>query len=119
MTLIQWGFILVFGSLVLRLIWLIYRGAVPRRRGAIWLVLWSLGVMVVAKPELSTKLASWLGVARGADAISYVAIAFLSILIFRAFQLIEIQDRQISELTTALALKEWADGREMMLKDDA
>ncbi len=107
LTLIQWGFLLVFGFSIARLLWLMYTRAIPRGRGLIWLALWGFGVVVVAKPELSAKLALFLGVTRGTDAIVYSAIAFLSLLVFRAFRLIDLQDQQISRLTTALALKEW------------
>lgn len=62
---------------------------------------------MVVQPELSVKLATLLGVTRGTDAVVYTAIAFLSVMIFRAFRLLDIQDKQISELTTALAIKEW------------
>jgi small membrane protein len=107
LSLIQWAFVLVFGFWIGRLVWLMGTRAIPRRRGLIWLVLWSFGLAVVAKPELSHKLANILGVTRGTDAIVYSAIALLSLLVFRAFNLIDLQDRQISQLTTALALKNW------------
>jgi len=106
-TPIQIVFILFFGFWILRLCYLIASRGIPRGRGMIWLMLWSSGLAFVAQPELSNRLARFLGVTRGTDAVVYSAIAFLSVLVFRAFRLIDLQDRQISKLTTELALKGW------------
>lgn len=106
-TPIQIVFLAVFGFWICRLIWLIAKRKIPQRRGLIWLVIWSLGLVLVARPELSSKLAKVLGVTRGTDAVVYSAIAVLSLMLFRAFRLIDNQDRQISQLTTALALRDW------------
>ena len=73
--------------------------------------------MVVIRPELSVRLATILGVSRGTEAIVYTAIAFLSILVFRAFRLLDAQDKQLSELTTALALRDWDEKRKGSSKD--
>lgn len=107
LSLIQLAFVVFFGALIVRLCWLITKSSIPRGRGLVWLSIWGVGLVVVIQPELSRKLAAVLGVTRGTDAVVYTAIAFLSVLVFRAFRLLDIQDKQISELTTALALKEW------------
>ncbi len=105
-TPIQWVFAIVFGFWILRLVYLISTRSIPRGRGLIWLSLWSAGLILVSAPELSNRLARLLGVTRGTDAVVYTAIAFLSVLLFRAFRLIDLQDREISKLTTALALQQ-------------
>lgn len=107
LSLIQWAFVVVFGGAIGRLASLMWRRAIPRRRGLIWLSIWSFGLLVVVRPELSARLAEILGVSRGTDAIVYSAIAFLSMLLFRCFSLLDEQDYQISELTTAVALQQW------------
>ena len=117
LSLIQWSFVVVFGGIIVRLCWLIWRSAIPRGRGLIWLATWSLGLVVVIRPELSARLANILGVTRGTDAIVYTAIAFLSILVFRAFRLLDAQDKQLSELTTALALRDWDEKRKESARD--
>ena len=113
LTLIQWGFVSIFGVLISRLCWQLMSGSIPRGRGLYWLLLWSSGLALVLRPEMSMKLAEWLGVSRGTDAVVYLAIAFLSVLIFRTFRLLDLQDHQISELTTALALRDLADGEKV------
>lgn len=112
LTLIQWVFVVVFGSAILRLVWMISRRTIPRGRGLIWLLLWSVGLALVAEPDLSRRLAGVLGVTRGTDAVVYSAIGLLSLMVFRAFRLLDAQDRQISQLTTALALKEWQEAHD-------
>lgn len=118
-TPIQWVFFAVFGFWIARLIYLISSRAIPRGRGLVWLVLWTAGLILVSIPELSNRLARLLGVTRGTDAVVYTAIAFLSVLVFRAFRLLDQQDRQISKLTTALALKEWSEDEGPEKKDPA
>lgn len=108
---IQAVFTLFFGVLLARLIRQAVRGQVPRNRAIIWIALWGGGLALVLSPELSFSLARWLGVTRGTDAVTYVAIAFLSVMIFRAFQLLDDQDRELSRLTTELALYQWESSR--------
>ena len=115
---IQWVFAIVFGFWIARPIYLISTRAIPRGRGLIWLVLWTVGLIMVSVPELSNRLARLLGVTRGTDAVVYTAIAFLSVLVFRAFRLIDHPDRQISKLTTALALKEWSEEQDKTGTED-
>lgn len=108
---IQALFALTFGGLLARLVLQVVRGKIPRNRAIIWAGMWSLGLVLVIKPDLSFHLARWLGVTRGTDAVTYVAIAFLSVMIFRAFQLIDDQDRELSRLTTELAIFCWESSR--------
>ncbi len=108
---IQTLFALCFGGLLLRLVVQAVRGNVPRNRAIIWAGMWSLGLALVMNPNLSFLLARWLGVTRGTDAVTYVAIAFLSVMIFRAFQLLDDQDRELSRLTTELAISQWQTSR--------
>jgi hypothetical protein len=100
-------FAICFGLLLLRLAVAARKGLVPRNRALIWAVLWSTGLVLVLSPSLSFHLARALGVTRGTDAVTYTAIAFLSVMVFRAFQLIDVQDRELSRLTTELAIYEW------------
>jgi hypothetical protein len=108
---IQGLFALTFGVLLLRLALLAHRGSVPRNRALIWSLVWGTGLLLVMNPALSFHLARALGVTRGTDAVTYTAIALLSVMIFRAFQLIDSQDRELSRLTTELALYQWEAGR--------
>ncbi len=110
-VLIQGIFAVCFGLLLLRLATSAFRGEIPRSRAVIWAFVWSVGLVLVLNPKLSFGLARLLGVTRGTDAVTYTAIAFLSVMIFRAFQLLDAQDQQLSKMTTQLALYEWEHGR--------
>lgn len=111
LLLIQALFAVCFGLLLLRLGVSAFRGEIPRGRAVIWAAVWSFGLVLVLSPKLSFGLARLLGVTRGTDAVTYVAIAFLSVMVFRAFQLIDTQDQQLSKMTTQLALFEWEHGK--------
>ncbi len=96
-----------FGALLIRLVVGALKGWIPRNRAMVWAVVWGSGLVLVISPALSFQLARVLGVTRGTDAVTYTAIAFLSVMVFRAFQLIDTQDRELSRLTTELAIFEW------------
>ncbi|HBW74411.1 MAG TPA: hypothetical protein DEF59_04090 [Candidatus Magasanikbacteria bacterium] len=71
-----------------------------------WLVFWSLAAIVVWRPELSTEIAQVFGVGRGADFVTYIALIALFYGFFRLGVRLERQERNISKLTQALALRE-------------
>lgn len=104
---IQWLFVAIFGVLILRVVFMALKGTVPRNRAIIWCGVWGSGLLMVVHPALSERLAMLLGVTRGVDAVIYIAIALLSVFLFRAFALLDTLDRQVSQLTTELALFEW------------
>lgn len=108
---IQALFVGIFGLLLLRLAWNAGKGAIPRNRALLWGLIWSSGLVLVIHPALSFHLARLLGVTRGTDAVTYTAIAFLSVMLFRAFQLLDGQDRELSRLTTQIALYQWEQQR--------
>lgn len=112
--LIQALFAVSFGLLLVRLGISTARGLIPRNRAVIWATLWGMGLLLVLSPSLSFHLARFLGVTRGTDAVTYTAIAFLSVMVFRAFQLIDVQDRELSRLTTEMALNEWEHSRSIL-----
>jgi small membrane protein len=70
-----------------------------------WLAVWLGGAVVVVFPDLSTRLAARFGVGRGADLVIYVAIPILFYAVFRLLIRTERLNREITELTRALALE--------------
>lgn len=101
-----------FGLMLIRLAVAAFRGGIPRTRAIIWATVWGFGLILVLSPSLSFHLARALGVHRGTDAVTYLAVALLSVMIFRSFQLLDAQDQALSRLTTELALYEWQAGRQ-------
>ncbi|MCX7012511.1 MAG: DUF2304 domain-containing protein [Candidatus Sumerlaeota bacterium] len=76
------------------------------------LALFIAGLLFVLFPNLTYCLAGWLGVGRGADVVFYFAIvAFLFFIILIRAHLLE-QERQITELTRAIAMLTAREGGE-------
>lgn len=70
-----------------------------------WLVFWGGVILVVLRPDTTSRLADMLGVGRGADVIVYLALALMFYLQFRLFAKIEETERQITKLVREDALK--------------
>ncbi len=103
----QLAFALVFGLLIFRIVRQIARGRAPLFKSLFWCALWGVGLIFVLRPDLAQRLAELLGVTRGTDAVLYTALALLSVLQYRTFQLLDGKDREISRLTEELALIRW------------
>lgn len=69
-----------------------------------WSILFILALVGVIEPELTTSLASFLGIGRGTDVILYVSIALIFYLIFRLSIAIEETRREIAEVVRKLAV---------------
>jgi hypothetical protein len=70
-----------------------------------WLAVWLGGAAVVIFPDFSTRLAGRFGVGRGADLVMYVSIPALFYAVFRLLVRTERLNRDITQLTRALALE--------------
>jgi small membrane protein len=81
------------------------RGAIGALQLAAWLAVWIGGAVVVLWPDLSTKLAERFGVVRGADLVIYISIPILFYAVFRLLLRTERLNREITELTRALAIE--------------
>lgn len=82
------------------------RGGLSRPHLVLWSLLWISVIAVVIRPESASSLARSLGVGRGADVVVYLSIAALFYLQFRLFGRLEDHERQITELTRELALRD-------------
>ncbi|MBI4133774.1 DUF2304 domain-containing protein [Candidatus Uhrbacteria bacterium] len=70
----------------------------------VWLLLWAGVGFVVLRPEVTSRLARFVGITRGADLVVYTAIIVLSYLVFRVLVKIESLEGQITKLVRHLAL---------------
>ncbi len=71
-----------------------------------WLALWlGIGVVTVV-PEVASYLASLVGVGRGVDLVTYLALLLLFYLIFKVFVRLEHFDRSLTTIVRALALRD-------------
>jgi len=79
------------------------RRALPGRApGMFWVLLWFAAATVIAVPQISTLVARWAGIGRGADLILYVA-ALSGMLIARYLYC---RQRRMEILVTELARRE-------------
>lgn len=69
-----------------------------------WLAIWVLGMLFVFVPQLATKVAQFVGIGRGSDAVVYASIAVIFYLVFRVYIMVEDARKQITELTRIIAL---------------
>jgi hypothetical protein len=81
-----------------------------RRKTAFWNTLvWGAAFVAILRPNLTTSLAAWLGIGRGADLVLYVfCVAFLlsAFLVYNRFQQME---SHLTDIVRQLALKEASD----------
>lgn len=75
-----------------------------------WFVFWSLfwiaGGVVVMVPEIMSRLATLVGVARGVDLVVYVAILALFYMVFRILVKIESLEHDITKVVRQRALED-------------
>ena len=73
-------------------------GGLKTKEAFVWVIFWTLAMVVVVIPSYTTVLAKVLGVGRGVDAVMYLAVALLFFLIFKIFVHLEKMERHITEL---------------------
>jgi hypothetical protein len=80
-------------------------GRIATAHLVVWLAIWIGGAVVVAFPDFATRLATRLHIGRGADLVIYVSIPVLFYIVFRLLVRIERLNRDVTELTRALAIE--------------
>lgn len=83
------------------------QGAVRLWEALAWSAVWVAAATVVARPEVTTEVAQFLGVGRGADLILYAAIITLLVLVFQLHVAHHRLERQLTDLVRKQALGEW------------
>jgi small membrane protein len=101
-----------FGFLVLRVLVITRRGRIRWPGALLWVAVWTVGLLAVWFPEVTTRMARVIGVGRGADAILYLSIALLSYLVFRLYVLLDRQEQALTRLVSELALRSAAESQE-------
>lgn len=81
-------------------------GEITRLGAIVWSVLWGAVGLVALFPGLASWLARTIGVGRGADAVLYLSVVTLFWLVFRLALRQRQQERELTRLVRALALKE-------------
>ena len=83
------------------------RGALSRIGVVVWLMIWIAAIIAVWNPWITNRVAGFLGVGRGADAVLYVSVVALFYALFRLHGRLENLEHQLSELVKKIALKDF------------
>lgn len=70
-----------------------------------WCLLWLTILLVFWRPDLTSYLANFLGIGRGADLIVYLAILVLVYLMFRIFVRLQKIEKDITKIVREDAIK--------------
>lgn len=106
MNAFQWVAIPILGFLFIGSMTSALRGRGPRRASLFWAALWLTGAVFIAFPDLTRWLATSLGIARGADLVSYAAILAMFIGFFMVYVRLQRLEASITKLTRHLALQD-------------
>ena len=74
-----------------------------------WAIFWIAVAGVVIRPELTTRVATRVGIGRGADLAVYLAIVVLYLLLFRISVSLGKIERTITKIVREIALKDRKD----------
>lgn len=115
--LIQIVLIVVLGAALL-LTWKRARERVIRRREALlWTVLWLGAALVVLWPDVTTRVAEFVGIGRGADLAVYGSVILLFILVFRLHVALDKLERNITKLVRKDSLRDLPNTGDGSIKD--
>ncbi|MBU6389614.1 DUF2304 family protein [Patescibacteria group bacterium] len=70
-----------------------------------WSVIWCTAVVILIWPSYSTKLASYIGIGRGADVIVYFSLLLIFYLLYRIYAYIDTIERDITKLVRVMAVE--------------
>jgi len=106
MILFQWIAILIIGGILLLEFIQIAQKRQVGWRAMLRLIVWTATALAIYYPDGVTQIARWVGVARGADAVTYiVALLFIATTFYFYSRYLRLQ-RQITDLSRYLAIRE-------------
>ena len=101
---------IILSLILLGALWLTWRRARQRaiRRGEalVWSALWIVGGVVIWRPEVTSRIAHFVGVGRGVDLVVYATIIILLILVFQLHVAHTRLERELTELVRRDALRD-------------
>lgn len=71
----------------------------------LWTIFWFSVGFVVIFPEITSIVASWLGVGRGVDLVIYISVLILFYLVFRTLARLDKIEKDITKIVREAALK--------------
>jgi small membrane protein len=103
--LIQYILIVIILLIILQTIRKFRSHIIGLREFLFWAVLWVAVGITVLLPRLTSFLANYLGVGRGADLVVYGSLIFVFYMIFRLFARQERMEKNISKIVEEIAKK--------------
>lgn len=82
------------------------KGALSSGGFILWCVLWVAAALAVWVPQITNRIAGFLGVGRGADAVLYVSIIVLFYTMFRLYGKTERLEHELNTIVTQVALRD-------------
>ncbi len=82
------------------------KGWLRRRDAMLWLLFWTAGAVAVVRPDVTSVIADFLGIGRGADLVFYCAIPILSFGIWMLYIRLRRVRREITLLVRQMAILE-------------
>jgi hypothetical protein len=101
--------LILVGTMVLALVMTWRRFServVSLREALLWSVLWIAAAGAVMLPWVTTRIAQFVGVGRGADLVIYASVSILFLLVFKLFIQHEKLERKLTELVRHDALRD-------------
>lgn len=106
--LIQYFLVLLVLLIICRVVIKWKQGLLGYRDLLFWVGFWIVVGIIVVLPEVTSFLASLVGVGRGADLVIYLAIVLIFYIIFQIMVKIERIERNITKIVREVAMKEEA-----------
>lgn len=103
--LIQFILILVIVLIVFRLIYKLKIKDIGLGQFFGWLAVWLIAIFIIWYPEVTTYLATRVGIGRGVDLVIYVSIIVIFYLMFKLLLKIEKIEKQITQIVRYDSLK--------------
>lgn len=83
-----------------------HQRVIPLREALLWSVLWVAAAGAVMLPWVTTRIAQFVGVGRGADLVLYASVSILFLLVFKLFIEHEKLERKLTDIVRHDALRD-------------
>lgn len=90
---------------VLRLLYQLKNKNISLGQFLIWLFIWSVAIIIISAPAITTYLATIVGIGRGVDLAIYISVIAIFYLLFKLLLRIEKIEKDITKIIRIEALK--------------
>jgi hypothetical protein len=105
-TLFQWITLPIVAILFVRSLVVLVRGNQPRGTALLGAVIWFAAGCAILFPEITIRVASWLGIGRGADLVLYILVISYLISVFYVYNRFRKLESNVTEIVRAMAIRD-------------